>query len=97
MGWPAAAWRTDPGLLDAGLQLALLWARQAFGHPSLPTAVERLVLHRPGPLSGTARCLLRSRRVGSLQTVSDVVFTGEHGALVAELRGLTMHLHEGGA
>ena len=97
LDWPPAVWRTDPGLLDAGLQLALLWALHTLGRPSLPTAVERFVQYRAGPVAAEVRCLLRSRLAGSLRTVSDVVFVAPDGTTVALLQGLHMHLQEGGA
>ena len=87
-GWPADGWRTDPALLDGGLQLAVVWARHVLGGASLPMAVRELRSYREGVAEGPVRCVVSARETSDLRAVSDVVFTDASGAVVAELLGV---------
>jgi hypothetical protein len=91
MGWPGGAWRTDPALMDGGLQLALLWTQHRLGGPSLPTAVGEFHYFGAAPPTGTVHAALKGRVVSRDKVVSDVVFTGADGELLAELRGVETH------
>src|SRR5436305_10112936 len=63
LGWPGGPWKTDPALVDAGLQLALLWAEQVLGGASLPMSIGRFQVLRPGLSDGHARCVVLAREV----------------------------------
>ena len=88
-GGRATAWRTDPALLDGGLQLALLWARHVLGGASLPMAVGELPLLSRGPRGGPGalRGARRARPTRS-RAVCDIAFADASGAVVAELLGV---------
>jgi hypothetical protein len=90
--WPGGPWRADAAMIDGGMQLAILWAHERTGQASLPTALDALVVHVAAPVKGTVRCSLHTQLVGSQKTVSDLRFTALDGRLLAELRGLEMHL-----
>ena len=81
-------WRTDPALLDGGLQLALVWARHVLGGASLPMAVRELRSYREGLAEGPVRCVVSARETREVRAVCDVVFTDASGAVVAELLGV---------
>jgi hypothetical protein len=87
-GWPRNGWRTDPALLDGGLQLAVVWARHVLGGASLPMAVRELRAYRDGFADGPVRCVVSARETRDVRAVSDVVFTDASGAVVAELLGV---------
>ncbi|WP_051733075.1 type I polyketide synthase [Kitasatospora phosalacinea] len=90
LGWPGRHWRTDPAALDGCLQLALLWAREVLGEDVLPMAVGRLTVHRPGPLDGPGRCVLRPGRVAAPVAGCDVAVLDASGRVVAELLGVEL-------
>ncbi|MGF1465375.1 MAG: SDR family NAD(P)-dependent oxidoreductase [Sandaracinaceae bacterium] len=92
MGWPEQPWVTDPALLDGGLQLAVLWAQHRFGGRSLPTGLERLVLHRPGPVDGPVTAWARARAAAHGRSVCDVALLDADGRWVAELQGVETHV-----
>jgi hypothetical protein len=87
-GWPGDGWRTDPALLDGGLQLAVVWARHVLGGASLPMAVREVRCYREGLAEGPVRCVVSARETREVRAVSDVVFTDAGGAVVAELLGV---------
>ena len=88
VGWPRDGWRTDPALLDGGLQLAVVWARHVLGGASLPMAVREMRSYREGLAEGPVRCVVSARETHEIRAVSDVVFTDARGAVVAELLGV---------
>jgi hypothetical protein len=90
-GWPAP-WCTDPVAFDGGLQLALLWCRRMLGGASLPTAIEVVRTFTDSPIAGPLRCTLTGRKARGSRAVSDVVFHGPDGSVVAELQGIETHL-----
>jgi hypothetical protein len=92
LGWNGGPWSTDAAALDGGLQLAILWGIHRTGKHSLPTSVGTFVRHRRELSAGPIRCALRGRSVGDHRTVSDLTFAADDGSLVAELRGVEMHM-----
>jgi acyl carrier protein/NADP-dependent 3-hydroxy acid dehydrogenase YdfG len=92
MGWGGGPWQTDVAMLDGGLQLARLWGIHMLGRPSLPTALGEFRMYQPGPAHGPIRCEVRARVAAKHRTVTDIRFLDEFGELVAELRGVEMHL-----
>jgi len=87
-GWPGDAWRTDPALLDGGLQLAVVWTRHVLAGASLPMAVGEMRFYRDGLAEGPVRCVVSARETHEVRAVSDVVFIDASGAVVAELLGV---------
>jgi hypothetical protein len=94
-GWPGEPWRTDPALLDGGLQLAVLWARQVLGGASLPMAVGEYRTYAGGLAEGPIRCVVHGKQVHDARAVCDVAFIGADGALVAEMLGVETVLRPG--
>ena len=96
VGARARAWtgafELDPLLLDAGLQLALVWTEQQLGSAGLPTSIGNVVVHTRGPVHGRVRALLTGGASTADRTTSSVAFHDESGALVAELSGIEVHL-----
>jgi hypothetical protein len=89
--WPSEPWVTDPALVDAGLQMALLWTKHLLGGPSLPTAIGEIRIVSPpvpGPLSAT----LTMRDAGSTRVICDVAFHDSDDEPVAELIAVETHL-----
>ncbi|MDQ3263751.1 MAG: SDR family NAD(P)-dependent oxidoreductase [Myxococcota bacterium] len=89
--WPGT-WRFDPGLLDGVLQLALLWTMHRLGGAGLPTSIESVQLHAAGPIQGSVRCILQGRSAARGRSVSDVSCVAADGTVVAELRGIEVHV-----
>ena len=88
---PPEPWCTDPLVVDAGLQLALLLGRRVLGGASLPTGIAQ-VRTFDTPSSGPFRCTLRGRSTTTNRLVSDAVFHDAEGRVVAELAGIETHL-----
>ncbi|MEQ9363778.1 MAG: polyketide synthase dehydratase domain-containing protein, partial [Leptospirales bacterium] len=93
-GSEAGVRQTDSGLLDGGLQLALLWTAQVLGRRNLPTGIEQYVVYAPGLSRGSIRCVLKGQADATgLQTRSDLLFVDDvSDAVLAELRGVEMHV-----
>jgi acyl carrier protein/NADP-dependent 3-hydroxy acid dehydrogenase YdfG len=92
MGWEGGPWQADVAMLDGGLQLARLWGIHMLGRPSLPTALGEYRAYRSGPASGPVRCEVRARVAAKHRTLTDIRFLDDAGELLAELRGVEMHL-----
>ncbi|HQY93304.1 SDR family oxidoreductase, partial [Caldilinea sp.] len=91
----APSWRTDPALLDGGLQLARVWGYALLNKPTLPTAVEAVAVYEPGLLAAdrTVRCIVAGKPIGQSGTRSDLWFVdAESGLLIAAVRGLEMYV-----
>ena len=82
------------GLLDAALQLAVVWGHTTLGGQSLPMAVRSLRLG-PGDRGGALRCVLVGEAKDGQRAVSDLVLIDEAGAVVAELAGVENVLKPG--
>jgi malonyl CoA-acyl carrier protein transacylase len=81
-------WVLDPVVVDGGLQLALLWARNYLDITILPSHFERICLF--GPLQGTSaiRChfhLLEQFRGQSIH--SNLLFWDPKGSLLCKIEG----------
>jgi acyl transferase domain-containing protein/acyl carrier protein len=97
LGWPVDDWRTDSGVLDGGLQLALLWSEKVLGRPSLPTSIASARIYTTAPHHGEIRCLLRGVETHRERTRADLVFLAADGQVVAELEGVETHALPGEA
>ncbi len=91
-GWPEGGWQTDPAVVDAGLQVAIVWGRRLLGGSPLPTSFGAFHLCHAGPVSGAARCVVRGLRAGQRKVLVDIDFLTDAGAPVGYLRGLEMHV-----
>ena len=87
-GGQSEPWKTDPAAMDGGLQLALLWSQKVLGGASLPMAVGSLNSYASAPKKGQLQATLSGQKTSRDRAVSNIVFTDEDGAVVAELRGV---------
>ena len=83
---------TDPALIDGGLQLARIWGFEQLDNPTLPTSLEAIMLYEQGLIEGPVQCLLSGQKMGRAGTRSDLYFVDSRGSVVAEIRGLRMHV-----
>jgi hypothetical protein len=91
---PRPSWRTDPALIDGGLQLARVWGYERLQQLTLPTAVETFVVHEPGMLAAgrTVRCIVEGKPIGQAGTRTNLWYVdATSGALIAAVRGLEMY------
>jgi hypothetical protein len=95
LGWSPGAWCTDPAVLDGGLQLAVLWARQVLGGASLPMALGELRTYRRGLAEGPVRCVVHARQVHEERAVCDARFADASGVVIAEMLGVETVLRPG--
>jgi NAD(P)-dependent dehydrogenase (short-subunit alcohol dehydrogenase family)/acyl carrier protein len=105
VGWESASlvprpsplpppWRTDPALIDGGLQLARVWGYARLQQLTLPTAVETFVVHEPGMLAAgrSVRCIVEGKPIAQVGTRTDLWYVdADSGALIAAVRGLEMY------
>ncbi|MFI9310974.1 SDR family NAD(P)-dependent oxidoreductase [Streptomyces triculaminicus] len=85
LGWPGDTWQTDPAVLDGALQLALLWAREALGHATLPMAVGTFLPYRRGPAPGPVTCRVLPARGTGAHARCHLRLTGRDGVPFADL------------
>jgi NADP-dependent 3-hydroxy acid dehydrogenase YdfG len=91
-GWSATSgWRTDPALLDAGLQLCLLFAHHRLGGRGLPTEFTAFHRYTDELPTGELLCVVRGRTEGGSQTTCDIDIARPDGRLVARLLGVQIH------
>ncbi|MFF1463199.1 SDR family NAD(P)-dependent oxidoreductase [Streptomyces sp. NPDC058330] len=88
--WPGEHWPLDPAAVDGALQLALVWARHVLGAATLPMAVAECRVHRPGPVDGTVRCVVRGRKAHSTGARCDAALLDPDGAVRLELLGVEL-------
>ncbi|MCP4211128.1 MAG: SDR family NAD(P)-dependent oxidoreductase [Halieaceae bacterium] len=95
VGWPHDFWRSDPALIDGGLQLALVWGFATLNQLTLPTAIDAFVLHEPGLLAADrrVRCIVEGKPIGQSGARFDLWFVDAlNGANIAEIRGLETYV-----
>jgi malonyl CoA-acyl carrier protein transacylase len=93
LGWAGdVPWQTDPAAVDAGLQLAVLWAEQVLGGACLPMAVGQFRWHVPGPLAGGVRIVVRAGQVRDQVAECDVALLCEDSTVRAELLEVSLVL-----
>ncbi|MBB5120207.1 hypothetical protein AF335_17260 [Streptomyces eurocidicus] len=85
LGWPGDTWQTDPAVLDGALQLAVLWAREALGHATLPMAVGTFRPYLLGPAPGRVTCRVLPVRVAGDHARCHLRLTDRDGAPFADL------------
>jgi acyl transferase domain-containing protein/NAD(P)H-dependent flavin oxidoreductase YrpB (nitropropane dioxygenase family) len=85
----AASWVIDPVVLDAGPQLAIVWARTIWDATALPSHFDSLV--RYGVLAPDQPLACRfhvTESSGEHSVVSDVDFVDQNNRLMLSIRGL---------
>ena len=81
------AWLSDPLVIDAGLQLGLLWSYEQMGSVCLPsfTSIYRQY-RREFPANGV-QAVLEVRDISALKLTADITFLDQDGVVVARLEG----------
>ena len=95
-GWPlegmlGGGWQSDAALLDAGLQLMLLYARHRHNAAFLPTGFSTLTLFAGCEALDIARVRLLATSVTSDRVVCDVEFYDAAGSVLMRMNGATAH------
>ncbi|MGW1108984.1 SDR family NAD(P)-dependent oxidoreductase [Streptomyces sp. NPDC002540] len=91
LGWPAAGARhTDPAAVDAGLQVAVLWAKETFGAAFLPMGAGEARVHAYGPVGPRTRCVVLAHAGDTTLPSCDVALLDEHGTPLVELMGVSL-------
>ncbi|PXX71776.1 polyketide synthase-like dehydratase family protein [Nocardia tenerifensis] len=88
--WPGRYPHTDPAAMDAGLQLAVLWAEHILGAVTLPMRVRFVHVHSSGALPHPLRCLVRGRTTGPDHVVCDIALLSPSGQAYVELLGVSL-------
>jgi hypothetical protein len=85
---PGTAWRLDPTVVDASLQLVILWERHWHDMTPLPVRIGRFRLFEP--LSGQpVRCVVTAAtQDGGEALTADIAYTDTQGRLLAVMEGL---------
>jgi acyl transferase domain-containing protein/NAD(P)H-dependent flavin oxidoreductase YrpB (nitropropane dioxygenase family)/NAD(P)-dependent dehydrogenase (short-subunit alcohol dehydrogenase family) len=77
---PPGHWLIDPIVLDGGLQLALLWARNYMDITVLPSRFQGVHRFRPFPATSAIRCYMKVvEQTGTQSIVYTMLFTDEQG------------------
>jgi acyl transferase domain-containing protein len=90
LGWEGSSRQIDPAAVDGGLQLAVLWARQAGAGSTLPMAIGECRVHRPGAVEAEVRCVVVARRADEYTAVCDVALIDLDGAPRVEMLGVQL-------
>jgi acyl transferase domain-containing protein/NAD(P)-dependent dehydrogenase (short-subunit alcohol dehydrogenase family) len=80
----AGDWALDPGVIDAVLQLLVIWVREETGAAALPTGLE--VLERYGPWEGPLTVQIEADRSAPGAGHFDAELVDAHGRLVGRIR-----------
>jgi acyl transferase domain-containing protein/NADP-dependent 3-hydroxy acid dehydrogenase YdfG/acyl carrier protein len=90
LGWEGSSWQLDPAAVDGGLQLAVLWARQAGAGSTLPMAIRECRVHRPGVVEAEALCVVVAQRADDFSAACDVALIDLDGSPRVELLGVQL-------
>ncbi|MGJ8669686.1 MAG: SDR family NAD(P)-dependent oxidoreductase [Oceanococcus sp.] len=83
----ASPWLFDPGLLDCGPQLAILWSRKHLDKTALPSAFGSVSRYGRDPLPNTLSVHLRIKGEASEQSlIYDVLFADAQGRIRIAMR-----------
>ena len=82
-----SGWLTDPLVIDAGLQLGLLWSHEQLGNVCLPTFTASYRQYRREYPSDGATAILKVRDHSAQKLTADVTFLDAGGDVVASLNG----------
>ena len=97
-GWlkrPCAKWLTDPLIVDAALQLMVLWCRQQCGIPGLPCFARSFRQFRRTFPGDGARVVCRIAHVGRGLATADIDFLDHSGEQFARMEGCEYILDAG--
>jgi len=87
-GEPQGHWLMDPVVLDGGLQLALLWARNYLDITILPSRFKKVHLFKPFPRSSSIRCYSQVlEEFGGQSVYSNLYFVDPEGSLICLIEG----------
>ena len=95
--WPDDSWKTDPLLIDAGLQLVRVWAGEFLGKPTLPTSISRLIWRTQRLSDDRVTCRVETQRLGRLGVRARLLFVDKQGDILGEIDGLEQYVAEGSA
>ncbi|PTY00862.1 beta-ketoacyl synthase [Verrucomicrobia bacterium LW23] len=77
-------WHTDPLVIDAAFQLAILWCQEALGSPSLPSRLGSYRQFAPFPPNGTVDILFHVRKSNAHMALGDFYVTRD-GRVIASI------------
>jgi NAD(P)-dependent dehydrogenase (short-subunit alcohol dehydrogenase family) len=81
-------WLIDPIVLDGGLQLALLWARNYLDITILPSSFKAVHLFKPFHCSSSIRCYFQVlEEFGKQSVYSNVFYMDQEGHLLGMIEG----------
>ncbi|MDA1092160.1 MAG: SDR family oxidoreductase [Acidobacteria bacterium] len=84
---PRSAWLGDPLIVDAGLQMGILWCHQTFGSVALPTFGARYEQYAPTfPTDGVV-AILEVLEQSPSRVTGDITFLDASGTVVARMEG----------
>lgn len=82
-------WAVDPAMIDAGLQLVILWARTYRDETPLPSRLGCFHRLGPPPTNGEVRCEVEiQHQPGKPNMVTDLRFSDENGRLFARMENM---------
>jgi hypothetical protein len=81
-------WVFDPGLLDSGPQMALVWARATRGESALPTSMGSVRRHGNGPLDRLRMYFHTKPGASPHQVKAEVDFVDPQGRLRMQIKDL---------
>lgn len=87
--WQDLPWALDVGLIDGALQLAFLWGQQVINSFSLPSRIERLLIHDAGLAKGLATAVLQGQAQAPYSAQSDITIMAGNGQPLLSLIGFT--------
>jgi len=82
------SWIFDPGLLDTGPQLAIVWARKMHNTTPLPSQFDSVIRYRKTSSSETFISILKIKDFDGINMTYDVFYYAENGELVIKMNGL---------
>ena len=82
-----SAWLADPLVIDAGLQLGILWSYEQLGAVCLPNFTSAYRQYRREFPTDGVTAVLQVRDHSELKMTADVTFLDKIGAVVARLEG----------
>jgi acyl transferase domain-containing protein/NAD(P)-dependent dehydrogenase (short-subunit alcohol dehydrogenase family) len=83
--WPDRDWLIDPLAVDAGLQLAMVWAHRVVGIATVPMRIGEFRLHRSGTIRDTAHCAVQARKTTQAEIGCDIALIDPDGSMRAEM------------
>ena len=84
---PSQSWIFDPGLLDTGPQLAIVWARLVHNTTPLPNQFESVIRYRKPHPSEKFVAVLEIKNFDGINITYDVAYYDVNGDLVFKMTG----------